>query len=253
MNAENSLSALVVAHNEERHLPECLAALGFCDDLVVVLDRCTDASKEIAEAAGARIVEGAWPVEGDRRNDGIDACTGAWVLEIDADERVPDALAREIRETIAASKSDYHRLPVDNYIGARLVRHGWGASFGVRSAPRLCRKGVKEWGRQRVHPALTWREGAREGPPLKTPLVHYTDENISDLLNRLDRYSTARAADLRESGNLGSAAANYRRLVSRFLKCYLSRKGYREGGLGFLIALCAGLYPLLSYLKARYD
>ena len=245
------LSALVVAHNEERHLPDCLAALAFCDEVVVVLDRCTDRSKEIAEAAGARTLEGAWPVEGDRRNEGIAACRGQWILEVDADERVGPELAEEIRRIAAESPYDRHNIPVDNYVGGRLVRYGWGAQFGVSSAPRLCRKGVKTWGRDRVHPSLSWREGAREGPKLRHRLTHYADENISDLLQRLDRYTTARAADLAESGSAGGLANNLRRFFSRFAKCYFRRKGYREGGYGFLIAVCAGLYPLVSYLKMK--
>ena len=67
------------------------------------------------------------------------------------------------------------------------------------------------------------------------------------------RYTSARAADLRQSGDIGTLAGNFRRLFSRFFKCYVSRKGYREGPHGVLIALCAGLYPLLSYLKARLE
>src|SRR5258705_10642476 len=73
------------------------------------------------------------------------------------------------------------------------------------------------------------------------------------MLQRLDRYTTARAQDLRDSGNIGSYGRNLRRIVSRFWKCYVGRKGYREGPYGFLIALCAALYPILSYLKARLD
>jgi hypothetical protein len=73
------------------------------------------------------------------------------------------------------------------------------------------------------------------------------------MLQRLDRYTTARAQDLRDSGDIGSYSRNLRRIVSRFWKCYVVRKGYREGPYGFLIALCAALYPILSYLKARLD
>ena len=73
------------------------------------------------------------------------------------------------------------------------------------------------------------------------------------MIRRLDSYTTARAADLRESGDVGSLANNIRRFFSRFFKCYFARKGYREGGYGFLIALFAGLYPLLSHLKARLE
>ncbi len=73
------------------------------------------------------------------------------------------------------------------------------------------------------------------------------------MLRRLDRYSSARAQDLRDSGDIGSYGRNIRRIPSRFWKCYVGRKGYREGPWGFLIALCAALYPILSYLKARLD
>lgn len=79
------------------------------------------------------------------------------------------------------------------------------------------------------------------------------DRDISDLLRRLDRYASARAADLLERGEIGTLGGNLRRFVSRFLKCYVSRGGWREGGWGVLIALCAGLYPLLAHLKARLE
>jgi len=88
---------------------------------------------------------------------------------------------------------------------------------------------------------------------LKNRIDHHVDRNVSDMIRRLDSYSTARAKDLRESGEIGSTANNVRRLFSRFFKCYVMRKGYREGGYGLLIALFAGLYPLLSHLKARLE
>src|SRR3546814_2057610 len=79
------LSALVVAHDEEARLADCLDALRFADEIVVVLDRCTDGSKAIAARYTDRLVEGAWPIEGERRNAGIAACTGDWIFEVDAD------------------------------------------------------------------------------------------------------------------------------------------------------------------------
>ena len=92
-----------------------------------------------------------------------------------------------------------------------------------------------------------------QGRNLDQRLVHYVDRSISDMLLRLDRYTTLRAQDLRESGDIGSFAHNIRRMFSRFWKCYIGRRGYREGAYGFLIALCAALYPILSYLKARLE
>ncbi|MFM7418506.1 MAG: glycosyltransferase, partial [Alphaproteobacteria bacterium] len=82
------LSILIVARNEEARLPDCLASASFADEIVVVLDRTTDGSAALARAAGALVLEGAWELEGDRRNAGIAACSGDWILELDADERV---------------------------------------------------------------------------------------------------------------------------------------------------------------------
>jgi glycosyltransferase involved in cell wall biosynthesis len=246
------LSALVVARNEEARLPECLASVAFADEVVVVLDRSTDGSAAVARAAGARVIEGAWELEGDRRNAGIEACTGDWVLEVDADERVDAALAAAVRATIATSRFAWHQVPVDNYVGDRLLRFGWAGSFGTTSVPRLFRRGAKRWRAQRVHPGLDWT--GEEGPRIaQGALVHLVDRDISDMLRRLDKYSSAKAADLIAGGEIGTLQANLRRFVSRGFKSYVSRKGYREGGWGVLLALCTGAFPLLSYLKARLE
>jgi glycosyltransferase involved in cell wall biosynthesis len=247
-----SLSALIVARNEAERLPDCLASVAFADEVVVVLDRTTDASAEIARAAGARVLEGAWDLEGDRRNTGIAACTGDWVLEVDADERVSGDLAAAVRRTIATSAHAWHQVPVDNYVGDRLLRFGWAGSFGTTSVPRLFRRGAKTWRAQRVHPGLDWT--GKEGPKVtEGALVHLVDRDISDMLRRLDKYSSAKAADLIAQGDIGSLASNLRRFVSRAFKSYVSRKGYREGAWGVVLAFCTGAFPLLSYLKARLE
>jgi glycosyltransferase involved in cell wall biosynthesis len=245
------LSALVVAHNEERQLADCLSCLVFADEIVVVLDRCDDRSPEIARRFTEQVLEGAWEREGERRNAGIMACRGDWILEIDADERVGPELAVEIAATIAQSPADWHLIPIDNYVGDRLIRWGWGASFGRSAHAGLFRQSAKRWGAGRVHPAITL--SGRQGRTLEARLAHYVDRDISDMLRRLDRYTTARARDLRESGDIGSFSHNLRRIFSRFWKCFIARRGYREGEWGFLIALCAALYPILSYLKARLE
>ena len=245
------LSVLVVAHNEGGQLAACLESVSFADEIVVVLDRCTDDSRDIAARFTDRLVEGAWPVEGPRRHAGIDACTGEWILEVDADERANQALADEIRRAIADAAPGYFLVPFDNYIGDRRVRYGWGGSWGVMAAPRLFTPGAKHWGDQRIHPALKL-----EGPKrrLNTPMAHYVDRDLADMIARLQRYTDAKAADMRASGEpLPPLWWVLRRSVSRFIKCWLFRKGWREGRWGFVIALMAALYPLLSHLKAELD
>lgn len=246
-----NLSILVVIHNEETRLDDCLRRLSFAGELVVVLDKCNDGSKEIATRYGARLLEGAWDLEGERRNAGIDFCRGQWILEVDADEWVSPELAAEIGTTLKADKADIFNIPVHNYVGGRWIRHGWGGNFGKNGYPGLFRKGVKNWGAERVHPHLTVK--GRQGGDLGNPLIHHIDDNISDMIRRFDRYTTARARDLADRGELGSVANMVRKIFSRFWKCYVGRKGYRENGYGIIIAILAAIYPLVSLLKATLE
>jgi glycosyltransferase involved in cell wall biosynthesis len=244
------LSALLCVHNEEQRLPACLAALSFCDEIVVVADRCSDGTEAIARQYGARVISGIFPIEGARKHAGLARCTGDWVLELDADEGVTPTFAREVRETIGrAGEADWYQVPIDNYVGDRLVRHGWGGSFGTSSAARLFRLGVKSWKSERVHPGA--KLDGVYGGRLTQPLRHMVDEDIGDMVARLSRYTALRAQDLADGGKIKSVADDAFRGVRRFFKCYISRKGYREGDLGFLISLMAGLYPILSNLRAR--
>ena len=244
------LSALVCVRNEELRLAECLEHLGFCDEVVVVADRCTDRTETIARDMGAKVVSGTFPLEGPRKQVGVDACSGAWIIEIDADELVGAALAQEIRQAVEdGPRGDYFQIPVDNYVGTRLVRRGWGGSFGTSSVARLYRHGVKQWKDHRVHPGVTFR-GTLAGK-LTSPIKHTVDDDIMDMVARLNRYTDLRALDLADNGGKLGLADNVFRGLRRFFKCYWSRDGRKEGELGFLIALMAGLYPILSCLKAR--
>lgn len=244
------LSALLCVRNEEERIESCLAQLAFCDEVVVVADRCTDRTEMIAQRMGARVISGIFPLEGHRKHAGLDACGGDWIFEVDADEGVGADLAIEVRLTIEGKPSgDYFQVPIDNYIGRKLVRNGWGGSFGTSSAVRLYRKGVKRWKAERVHPGAIL--DGTYGGKLVHAMPHMVDENIGDMVDRLNRYTALRAADLADSGKYTNLADNAFRAVRRFWKCYVSRKGWKEGELGFLIAVMAGLYPLLSYLRAR--
>ncbi len=244
------LSGLVCAHNEEARIAQCLARLAFCDEIVVVADRCTDRTEAIARRMGARVVSGIFPVEGLRKEAGVAACRGEWIVELDADEAVTPALAQEIRETVARSDAgDWYQVPVDNFVGERLVRQGWGGSFGASSVARLFRNGVKSWKSERVHPGTTFT--GVYGGRLNNAILHKVDDDIADMVQRLNRYTALRGQDLAESGKIKSLWDDLFRGVRRFYKCYVSRKGYKEGDMGFLIAIMAALYPLLSNLKAR--
>jgi glycosyltransferase involved in cell wall biosynthesis len=241
------LSALVVARNEAERIGPCLERLGFADEIVVLLDRCTDRTAEIARGRGARVVEGDWALEADRRNAGIDACAGEWILEVDADEWATPALGGEIRATLASAKPGYFIVPMANHIGGHLVRHGWGAYNGVAAKPSLFRKDMKRWGRGRVHPQIALK-GDRQA--LHEPLLHFVYRDVHDMMQRLNRYTDLAALDALESGAVPSLRASLRRMASRAWKSYVARRGYREGAYGVALALYSALYPILVYLKA---
>jgi glycosyltransferase involved in cell wall biosynthesis len=247
----SSLSAVLCIHNEQDLLEACLLRLRFADEIVVLLDRCTDDSEAIARRLADHVIIGEFPLEGPRRATAVGAASGDWIIEIDADEAVSAELAAEIRERIASeTAADYFQVPIDNYVGDHLIRHGWGGSFGTTSVARLFRRGVKTWGTERVHPTVRFRGAA--GPILEHPIGHRIDTDIGDMLHRFERYTALRAADLHTRPR-GGVFSNCLRAVRRFYKCYVTRKGYREGDWGVLIALLAALYPLVSVLRSRLE
>ena len=175
-------------------------------------------------------------------------------LEIDSDERANIDLVREAKEKINAFKENtdgYFLVPFVNFVGSKRIRYGWGASWGVTHKPCLFHKNSKVWGSEPIHPSL--KLGKKLGT-LDNSINHYIDKNISDMIARLDRYSALKAVEIRESTNrIPSLAITIRRSITRFWKCYVSRKGYKEGKWGFIIALFAALFILLSYLKADLE
>ncbi len=248
-----TISALVVIHNEAEVLDDCLRRLDWVDELVVVLDKCDDESKAISERYSARLLEGSWEIEGQRRNKGIASCRSDWILEVDADEWITPKLAAEIRTTIQQPKYDVYNLKIANYIGGKLITHGWGGeSFGKLAYIGLFRKGVKSWGIQRLHPHLTVT-GSESPTDLKNPVIHHIYTDFSEMLQHLDRYTTMRARDLVDNNEVMTLGDAFRKFLSRFYKVYFRRRAYKEGGYGFMIAICAALYPLISIIKAIYE
>ncbi|PPR14206.1 MAG: hypothetical protein CFH43_01067 [Proteobacteria bacterium] len=254
MAEEIFLSGLMVAHNEEEVIEEALKSLHFCDEIIVVLDRCTDQTASIAKKYATKVVEGGagdnFHIEGVRRNTGIEACKGTWVLELDADERISPELATEIQKTVkTVGEKGYYLLPVHNYVGDRHVQYGWAGSFGTNSVARLFTKGSKTWGDGLVHPKVELHN--RLGR-LTKPIVHLVDKDINDMIDRLKRYTDARALDM-ASQPLPKFRTTVRKGLTRFYKSYLARKGYKEGRMGFLLALMAMPFVILSHIKAEIE
>ena len=97
-----TISACLIVLNEEQLLPEALASVDFCDEIVVVDSGSTDATVEIARKASATVIENLWRGFGAQRNLAIDKARGDWILELDADERVTPELKRSLEDFLAS-------------------------------------------------------------------------------------------------------------------------------------------------------
>jgi glycosyltransferase involved in cell wall biosynthesis len=245
------ISAVIVAHNEEYHLDECLRTLSFADELVVVLDKCSDKSKEIALKHTKNIIEGSWDIEGQRRNIALDNCNGKWVLELDADERISAELRQEIMQNINSDNLHNLEARIDNYVGTRLVKYGWLRSVAVKTRQFIHYNGNKKYAEDRsLHPIADLKG---ETKTLQNPIIHYMDNDIADLINRFNRYTSLRAQDIIKSGNKvkkRSLFLLFFSFINRFFKAFIKGKGYKEGGLGLCISLLCSSYDLVANLKA---
>jgi hypothetical protein len=248
------LTGLVCVQNQDAALAECLRALAFCDEIVVVADRCTDRSLEIARRAGAEVVAGIFPLEHQRKLAGLAAATGDWILEVEPDERVDSALAWEIRATLkmgghAGGLGDHFELPIHHYLGGDAVRQGWAGALGESSAVRLYRPGVKHWRAYRRDPGEV--VAGRSAGALKGAIRRQAGGGVEDLVANFNRLTALRAEDLADAGQAGRLAPAVLGGVGAFCKSYLVRRGWREGGVGLALALLSGLFPVVSLLKAR--
>jgi glycosyltransferase involved in cell wall biosynthesis len=224
--------------------------LDFCDEIVVVADRSVDRTQEIARQHGARVIDGIFPLESQRKAAGVSACLGEWILEIEPDELVDAKLAYEIRAAIHGRPAgDWFDLPLDNYVGQTLVKRGWGVGLGETLSPRLFRQRVKRWKASRVDPVVVM--DGRYAGPLESPLARRGAADLSRLYANVDCVAALRAQDLADDGETGTLGRDVRTALGRFWTSYVWRQGMREGELGFLIALMSGVEAVLCGVRAR--
>lgn len=244
------LSALVCVQAQDDGLAACLRGLEFCDEIVVVADRCPDATLEAARRAGATTVAGTFPLESQRRAAGLAVCGGDWILEIEPDERVDSALAWEIRARLKlGADGDHFEIPVHNYLGDELVLSGWAGELGEVAAVRLYRPGVKAWRARRRDAGEVVR--GRSAGRLAGAVRRVAGRDVNDLVERFNRLTALQAEDLADAADPGGLAPALLGGLGGFCSSYVVRRGWREGGLGLCLALLSGLYPVVSHLKAK--
>ena len=238
------LSAIIITLNEADNIEDCLRHLAFCDERIVVDCGSEDNTVALARQQGALVTHHAFEGFGAQKNHALSLATGDWVLSVDADERVTPALAAEILaaiQTDAADGYDFTRL--SSFCGREIRHSGWYPDYVLR----LFRRGRGRFSHHLVHERVIC-----DGPVgrLSQQLLHDTMPELEDALSRINRYSSAGAAELAASGRRVSFASGILHGWWRFMTHYVFRAGFLDGREGFLLAVLNAEGTYYRYMKA---
>ena len=234
LSVPGGLSVAIIACNEAHRIARCLKSVSFADQIVVLDSGSTDDTVAIARGLGADVeVTPDWPGFGPQKNRALARCRYRWVLSIDADEQVSDALAAEIlrvlREAPAeATVAGYWLRRSSRYCG-QVIRHGlWGND-------RVLRLFERQRGRftdARVHESLVCDGETRV---LEGILVHDSVDSPEDARSKARRYAFLGAEALRARGRGGALQGGVHAGWS-FVRGYLLRAGFLDGRFGLTLA-----------------
>jgi glycosyltransferase involved in cell wall biosynthesis len=264
------ISVLVLTRNEELDLPGCLESVNWSDD-VHVFDSCSDdRTVEIARRAGAHVTVRPFDNFAAQRNAALRQCAfrHPWVLILDADERVPRALAEEMRAFVATAPSGVcaARMRRRDYLYGTWLKHAQMSPYYIR----LVRPERVHYERE-VNEVLNVDGGIRD---LHAPFDHYPfSKGMEHWLAKHNLYSTLEAQVIVKMRRVQQASLaqalfardfNERRVhqkalfyrmplrpTIRFLYSYVVRLGLLDGRAGFVYAALQGIYEYFIVLKTR--
>ena len=233
------LTAIVTTFNEEVNIQACLESLAFADEILLVDSFSTDRTLAIAKAVAEgpmrpplRVVQREYFGSAAQKNWAMDQIATPWILIVDADERVPAPLAREIEKLLEDGPDAKHYfIRRENFFLGRLIRHsGWSTDKVVR----LFERGSTRYPNRRVHADL-----ATEGPTptLMHPMIHETYRSLDQALEKVHRYALWAAADAFRAGRRPGLFELVVRPFWRFFRMYGVQAGFLDGRHG--LVLCA--------------
>lgn len=235
-----SISALVLAHNEERMLPACLKCLSWCNEVLVLDDGSRDKTVQIAESVGARVIHSQLTSFAQRRNLLAKHAKSEWLLYIDADERVTPELAEEIQAQL--SLVDVIQICRHNiHYGQAMTAGGWQMDWvtrGFRSSV------LKAWSGD-IHESPQYSGRVIQ---LKSPLIHLTHRSIVDGLSKTIDWTPIEAELLVES-NIGKVTpvTIFRKGLGEYWRRFIKYRGYKDGQAGHVEAIVQAINRMLVY------
>jgi glycosyltransferase involved in cell wall biosynthesis len=248
------LSVIVITHNESTNIADCLSTLAFADEIIVVDCASTDGTPDVARSLGAVVhVTTDWPGFGIQKNRALDLAQHPWVLSLDADERVPLELAKQIRQVVMQDTGVAFEIPRLTQFCGHWIRHcGWTPDYVLR----LFRRGSARFSDDLVHERVVVKQGV--AGRLAVPLLHYSYPTPSHYWRKLEQYSQAwahqRFADGQKTSMVRAGLAG----VVAFLRSYFFRLGFLDGAMGFAVCTMQaqaafGKYFALYCLNQKND
>jgi (heptosyl)LPS beta-1,4-glucosyltransferase len=239
------LTVTVITRDEETNIEACLASVAWADEIVVVDSGSTDETVAIARRHSARVEVRPWPGYSAQKNYAASTASHDWILSIDADERVPPALAAEIQTLLASGPARRgYRVPrVTWYLGRWIRGTDWYPDYQLRLYDRR----AGQWNGRRVHESVTLDD---EPGRLHHDLHHLAYRDISDHLSTIDRYTTLAAEQWAEEGRRASLAGIILQPPFAFLRNYVLKRGFTQGAAGLLVSVLNSYYVFLKMAKA---
>ena len=239
------LSAVIITKNAADTLGMCLESLKFADEIVVLDCGSEDRTTEIAEFYGAKLSRTIdWPGFGKQKNKAIDLASHDWVLSIDADEVVSPELQAEILQVTSRPPSNtaFQLKRLSWFCGKPICHSGWQNDWVLR----LFARGNAKFSEDLVHERLVTQDKIIR---LGSPLYHYSFNTFEEVIEKMDRYSSASALQLFMSHRKASVYKAVAHGTWAFVRTYFIKFGFLDGphGLALAIANAEGTY--YRYLK----
>jgi glycosyltransferase involved in cell wall biosynthesis len=234
------LSVAILTHNEEENIRDCLESVKWVDEIVLVDEKSTDRTVAIA----AEYTKNIFMVDHEamfhkNKQIALKKCTGDWIFQIDADERVTPELKNEILTLGEGTFSGYW-VPRKSKIFGKFLEHtGWYPDYQVK----LFRNGKGKYPCKSVHEMI---EIEGEIGTLKSDLLHEHYKSVEQFIDRMNRYTTNDAAFINKPV-VWSDAVRYP--LDEFLKRFFYWEGYKDGMHGLTLSFLMALYRLVVFAK----
>ena len=250
------ITVIVLTKNEETRIAACLETVKWADEVLVVDSFSTDATLDIASAAGARVLQHPFTNFAAQHNYAQSQALHDWVFFVDADERVSDELRDEIQQRCVngalAQNTAYHIQRVHLFSGrwfpdpkTRKVTLRLLAQIKQREVPRLINRAVATWERP-LH------EEVRAPEPhgiLHGVIYHYSTTNLSATLEKFNHYTNLEAAYLHQTGRSATVLSALWRGFRAFAFQYIIWGMFRYGQHGLMLSLLIGMNKFMNYAK----